>query len=457
MQKYTRSTFISLFALGTILTLQTACPASNNNNTAVEKEQIRIGTMYTETAGDPPAVSAIKLAVADLNQSGALPREVVLVPRYYNENIDRTELAQDLFDTVGVAGLVTEFSSTALKVLRLTNTDPYANIVQCSGNSTNTKINNPNTPASEEGLGADQNDTLFRAVSNDIKQAQLVWTIIEDKEHAGFLYVDDAYGATFEEQINAKAQADIGGVTYSQFYPEELNASDLQPIVDDILARNAAGELNTIVIAGLPTQGGAILKALVEAPTPFAGQIIGTDGLIDPSIFLSQTGAFTEWLNRSGNVMRGTTPENFFGDNSDAWIERFKSSSGVSSFDAFVTSHADCMYSFALALIEADVKGEDPAGFLKQGMINQKQENLSGDIVVEVTPNAEGLKAARSAFLEGKKVRLNGASGRIEFDDDGDRALQFYAVMKVVGAGPYEWARDQVWDPVSGICVDNCD
>lgn len=460
MQKYTRSTFVTLFALGTVVTLQTACPAdgTGDGDDTAPKEQLRIAAVYSDDgSGNNEKVEGIKLAAKDLNEAGVISKEIQIVPRLFNGETDRTQLAEDAINVDGAKAFISEFSSTAIKIARLTNTPEYENVVQCSGSSTNTKINNPNTPDGDDGIGADRNDTLFRSVSNDIKQAQLVWELPEDKGTTGFFYVGDSYGESFHSEIAAKAATDIGGLVYDSPFPTDLNLAELQPLIDDILAKNAEGKIQTLIVVGLPEHGGPIFKALVEAPIPFAGTIIATDGMVDEAVFLSQTGAFTQWLARAGNALFATTPENNSGDNSAQWLKRFQESTGIAPSSNFLTSHADCMYSYAIALIEADVKGKDPAAFLKQGLINQKQENLAGDVVVEVTPNVDGLKAARAAFLEGKKVRLNGASGRIEYDNDGDRAVQFYAVMQAVGSGPYEWERDQVWDPVSNVCVEGCD
>lgn len=454
MQKTAFTSFASLASALGLLLVGNACQPAQN--TTSEAEPIIIAGFFGEAPDEPSSTKAIKLAFEDLNAAGVISRPVQVLPRYFNDNIDRTQLAQETFDSFAVAGAISTSSSTALKITRLTNLEQYANIVQCSGSSTNTKINNPSTPDSEDGIGADRNDTLFRAITNDIKQAKLVWDMSADKEHTGMIYLGAPYGESFHGEIEAKAQADVGGLAYAVPYPEGGSQVDFQPIIDEVLAKNAAGELNTIIYVG-DTVFGAFLKGLIEAPEPFVGTFIVTDGVIDDGVFLSQTSAFTQWLARPGNRLLGTTPSGFSGPNSEQWIERYKQAKGSEGIDNFVTTFADCAYSMALSLIEAEVKGEDPYAYLKVGLSSQKEASLAGAEVVLVDPNPAGLQAAKEALQAGKKVQLNGASGELVYDQDGDRIQQFYAIMEVEGAGPYKWAASQVWDPVEGVCVEGCE
>jgi ABC-type branched-subunit amino acid transport system substrate-binding protein len=291
-------------------------------------------------------------------------------------------------------------------------------------------------------------------VTSDLQQALVVYQLIEDRTKAALFSIDDAYGVTFRVEIEGHASATP--LVIDEVILTDANQTDLDAAADIALAANRAGTVNTVVIAGLVEHAGPMIKHLVEATPPYAGAIIVPDGGVENGTFLSQTNAFTTWLGVAGNTLRGTAPDTATGTNSTAWLDRYITASGDEGVTPFTPTYADCLYSMLIALSQGTADGETGAAAIKAGMPKQKVSNLGGE-VVNVDPSAGGLSDAIAAIEAGSAVRLDGASGLIEFDDDGDRASQNFTVFEPEGTGPYTWLRDEVWDPTIGECVLSCD
>lgn len=439
-----------------------ACGSDNSSNGASQppgpissaKQDFVIGSLLAEQNG----IKSMDLAIEDINAAGVLPVRLVGIHQAFGDNDDRTVLAKNMFDKQNVKALTSSWSSTGLKVLRLTNTDAYKNIVQCSDGSSNTTINDPNTPNDAQGqLMSDKNDSYYRAVSNDKKQAVVVFQRLTAQDKAGIYWSDEPYGQTFEKEVKKNADAAGKTLVFDKSYASmNFSTAGAKADLDDLLAKNASGQLTSLVLVGLVGDAaGAIVDYLVSAATPFQGQIIVPDGLADNSLFASQKAAFATWLAKPGNSLTATLQEGMSGANSKTWADRFKARfPGEDPTAAYTTTMYDCVYSFAVAMMYG--KGTVGPTTLHDGMLNLKKSQL-GDAPVSVAPTVEGLKAAQAAIAAGKKVLIDGASGLMRFDNDGDAIDTLYAVLKISGtAGAYKWAPNLVWDPNNNKCFSGC-
>ncbi len=415
-----------------------------------------IGAIYAENAGDSE-LAAARLAIKDINDSGVFEKPWELQVLRFNDSVDRQDLAREFMDKYKSPALLTNWSSTGLQVLRLTNSADYNQVTQCSSGSTNTVINNPNSPDGSDGIMADKNDTFYRAVANDIQQAALVWQLVPEKSKAGFYYVNDAYGESFLNEIK-KAADSSGGLAFEGNFEETYKTATEKPDIDKIIELNQQGKLSSVILIGLPSQGGPIMKALSEATPPFNGTLIVADGMIDAGFFAPLTATFTGWLQTAGNAIIATAPETYEGQHTQAFLDRLSSFS--SDYDAnspFTPSTADCIYSFAVSLMHAEGDARTSGYGIKEHMVKLKAGYIGSEPAFEVNPSSQSLKDAQDAIRGGQKVRMNAASGDLRFDSDGDRAVQLYKTLKVEGTGPYNWVRAQVWDPSEGKCVKYCE
>ena len=445
-----------------LLIMTPACSESGPEDPGETDNNILIGALYEDAGGNKPEVEALRMVIQDINDSEVFENTFDLAISLFNSSLsDRTEMARELIEETGVIAIASEWSSTAKLVLQVTNKE-HTDVVQCSGSSTNTRINNTSDYGTEDEdgvLGADTNDTLYRTVTNDVHQAKLVWNLVNNKDKVGVYYLNDAYGESFADQVEEYATADDKVLAFRASWSEQsYDVGSQQSNLDEITRLNDEDKLDSLIMVGLPSQGGIVLNALLSGQQTdwFNGKLIVPDGMIDQGFFTSLQDSFTTWLTIYGNEIQGTAPENYSGDHSTEWLNRLKDfSTGIDDSDAFIPSHADCLYAFAIALLYAGADAST-AKDIKDNLSNLKSSNLESD-AVEVGPTAEGLQAAKAAIADGKTVRLNGASGIIEFDDDGDRSDQPYKTYKIESNDTgYTWVTDSVWR-TNGECISNCD
>ncbi len=431
-------------------------------------EAVVIGGLFSQSATSSAQVEGVRMAVKDINESKVFDRELKVVALEFNDDSDRQAMVKELYDTHRAVAMVSEWSSTSKHALNVTNNlqDHYTDFVNCSASSTNTTINDPTISDSTAGAGftfaSDKNDTLYRGVSNDKKQARVVWAMISDKTKAGVFYCDDSYGQSFEVELKNKMTAESKAFVFDAAFPADNFSvtGAVKTNIDSILAKNLAGELTTLVVVGLPNHGGPIMKELTEATVPFNGTIIVTDGSIEASFFGPLTDKFTTWMAQIGHTIVGTAPECYSGNNSDAWVARLKlANPGVDVSDAFVPSAADCTYAFALALMYGVADTGLTAKTIKDNLPKLKEaafQGLAESSIQVVNADPDGLEAAAKAIALGKIVKLDGASGVFVFDANGDRIGQPYKTMKPIQSGNYTWQRVKVYDGDTGNCLLYC-
>ncbi|MEC8051719.1 MAG: hypothetical protein VX210_13090, partial [Myxococcota bacterium] len=97
----------------------------------------------------------------------------------------------------------------------------------------------------------------------------------------------------------------------------------------------------------------------------------------------------------------------------------------------------DCAMAFAHAMLKAG--GEDRAS-IQAGMQSFKVSNLGTDATT-VGIGADGLSAAKAVYDAGGAVDFEGASGRVVFDDTGDRLeLGIRTFSPSLQDGTWGWA-----------------
>jgi ABC-type branched-subunit amino acid transport system substrate-binding protein len=339
---------------------------------------------------------------------------------------------------------------------------PYTKYVQCSGSSTNTLINDPLIKDSEQEIGSDKNDSLYRCVANDKQQAALGWNLVKNKSTFGIFYINDSYGQSFFGEISKKAKDSGHSLVFAESFPEkDFSIKIIESKLEQLLTLNKQGKLQTLLLIGLPSHGGEIVKFLVEAPSPYRGTLLLTDGMVEATFFTSLTTDFTRWIKLEGNRLFATAPETYAGELTAPWIERItKKHPAIDLSNAFLPSESDCLYAMALALMQEERSEQHRPEALKRAMRRLKASNYSGvhpTDIVDISPDAAGLKRAQQALAAQKRVRLNGASGTIVFDQDGDRLDQLYKTMEPrLVNGLWQWATVSIFEGTTGSCKKNC-
>ena len=473
-----------LLVVGSSMALAVACSGDSddgdNNNGGGGgggddcTNSLTVGVMYEETGAVLNEVEAIRMAATDVNDSGALGEGNCLVIQEElfggsDTATQRFESAKSLISS-GAIGLISQYSSSARAVIRATNKtvgpsgdanaeqEGTGEFIHCSGSSTSTSVNlNENRPAAnDDGKPmADDNDSLYRAVADDLLQSKVVWEVLKDStsgsDTVGILYdPNDSYSNDFRialENLAAEDSRNIaliaGGVS------GEMTASDVTAVTeiyDDISPAPQA-----LVAIGLPLAAGKIITALTAK---FSGVLVVTDGMLSDDFFDGVDASFSDWLEDDDNKVVATTP--YYGGadavNSETWTTRLKATTGDPLIDAsaFTPMHADCLYQITLGLLQgnADGYGMTQKG-VYEGIKKFKFPATQRSSRTAISPNADGFAAARTAIDSGDAVYLNGGSGPQIFDDRGDRhyILQAYGTLSIVKTTlGYDWSLDKLWE-----------
>ena len=483
-----KQTALKILVVACSLVLATACSDNstdetgngngngngNGGSTDTCTTELTVGVMYEETGGVLNEVEAIRMAATDINDSGVLGEGNCIVVReelFGGEDTatQRFESAKSLISS-GAVGLISQYSSSARAVIRATNktVGPSGDVnaeqegsgefVHCSGSSTSTSVNlNDNRPAAnDDGKPmADDNDSLYRAVADDLLQSKVVWEVLKDStgdsDTVGVLYdPNDSYSNDFRVALENLANAGTrnialipGGVS------GEMSASDVTAVTSLYDAISPAPQ--ALVAIGLPLAAGKIITALTAK---FNGVLVVTDGMLSDDFFDGVDSSFSDWLEDADNQVVATTP--YYGGaaatNSETWTNRLKATTGdpLNDASAFTPMHADCMYQIALALLQGNADGHgmtQKAAY--EGMKSFKFDAAQSSARTEVAPNSDGFVAGKAAIDAGTPVYLNGASGPQIFDERGDRhyILQSYGTLSIVETTlGYDWSLDKLWE-----------
>lgn len=426
----------------------TASDGSNGNSS---EDQIYIGAVYSDwNSNSNPGLTSLQYAVEQVNQAQVLSRELVVVPRLFNDSsISPETQAIDLIDNFGVSFLLTEWTSTAAILLQSTH-EELRTTVRCNSNSTGPGLNSAEF---------DVEDVLYRAVGDSAQHAQLLWTMLESAEKTGIYMRQDPWGQAFFALLNGIAQANEQEWVLVDGYEPPATYTKIIPGMERVLEANLNGEIERIVFLDYTEGLTAIVKNLVENDPPFEGTMIAPSFLA--GLFDGQTSAMTEWLRRDTNRLMLLTDYNLNGEHSEAYLSELFAARPETDPDSFLTNNADCVYALAVAAMYGEVLDGHPMTNIHTHMSKLKASYLSGDDAILVgAPSVEGLKEVRQAIEAGHQVRMKGAAGPVEFNDIGDRARQYYQVLSARNSeNGFAWDFEGVWDPntgcVRGPCLEN--
>jgi ABC-type branched-subunit amino acid transport system substrate-binding protein len=243
----------------------------------------------------------------------------------------------------------------------------------------------------------EDDDYIFRTAPSDVLQGQALGLVAEDNVGASStatLFLNDAYGQALEQQyVNECEERSIEVTNRVSLEPEQSSYSaQWQDTLD--------GDPDAVMVVAFPASG---IQLFSDYYNDFAGDetIIVPDGLVDDDLP-------TEVDNDFENVI-GTGPGaagpgvEFF---NESYQEEFGSSAQVFNAQAY-----DAMATFILAQVAA---GGDADGTAVRDNIRPVTE---GD-GTEVGPSelADGIET----LMNDESINYQGASTRVEFDDNGD-------------------------------------
>lgn len=359
---------------------------------ATAADPVRIGALMPMT-GDLQAygqtsLNGVQLAAKEINAAGGVLGDDLEVKVGDSQTNPQAgiDAAQNLVSIEGVSGIVGALSSGVTIPVAQSVTSEEG-VPQVSPASTSPVI-----------TGLDDDDFLFRTTPSDAFQGKALAEVAADDGlgNVSILYINNDYGEGLAESF-ASAFGELGGSVDESLAYEPGNAS-----YRGELSRAADGGAEALVLIGYPENGITILRQALEGG--HFERFVFTDGLKAPEI-IEAVGA--QYLNGS----HGTAPQALSDTDAarhfdDAYAEEF----GEKPPKPFIDTAYDALYVLALAAESAG--SSDPAAVRDH---LRRVANPPGETVIP----GEWDKA-RELLAEDRDINYQGASGPVDFDDNGD-------------------------------------
>ncbi|MDF1557584.1 MAG: ABC transporter substrate-binding protein [ANME-2 cluster archaeon] len=384
--------------------------------TAPEDEGAKIGTLLSITGdlapyGGPMQKAAI-LAIEEVNANGGLlGKPVTLI----NEDSQTSEIAavdganklvniNKVPAIIGAAG-----SSISLSFIKITTGN---NVVQISPSNT-----------APDFTTYEDNDFYFRTCPSDALQgkAMALLAIEENYTTASTLVLNNAYGVGFEKVFVEEFEKMGGKVLERVKYDPQASTFNSE------IEEAAQGNPDVIILISYPETGSLILKAAYEKGVMDNTEWLLSEGLKDETL-AGSVGKDTQ-----GNYIiagfKGTAPDpTVTGPAYETFNDAYMAKYGTQT-TTFTANTYDAAAIIALAI--------EKAGSADGTAIRDNIRAVANPPGVEVTDIGEGLRLIR----EGTDINYQGASGDVNFDDNGDITTAYYAKWQVADDGSVVWGE----------------
>ena len=396
-------------------TSSTPSGGNGSNGGGTAEESIVIGAVFHDDVSDSAKsrLQAIELAVSEINDSGVFDKSVEVVNLRPTDGDSASaekaaERARELYDDYDAVGVISLFSSLGRAIIGVTNDADY-DFVQCNVSASNPYLNDSTSNTAEEPT--DVEDNFYRTVASDFLQGGEMVNIVQNEgwTKVGIYYVDDAFGNGLKGVLTDGLGDVVSSSHVVAFASGEYDVASEAANLDSMIS----GGLDAIILPTLKESSPFIVDYLTS--NNFSGTILLSDGAKTDDIFTAADSLET-WLGVEGNAMVGTEPNNFAGANSAVFTTAFEAEFSEEPNTYSPTAY-DCAMAFAHAMLKAG--GTDRAS-IQSGLQSFKESNR-GTNETRVGIGSSGLSAASAAYAAGESVSYEGASGRIIFDDTGDR------------------------------------
>lgn len=390
-----------LVAMATLFAIAACAPdedaADDGAAEADDLGELRVGALMPMT-GDLQAygetsLNGVQLAVRQINdQGGVNGREVVIeVGDTQTAPQPGIDAAQQLVNVFGAHAVIGALSS-GVTIPVAQSVTREEGVLQISPASTSPVITD-----------LDDDDFLFRTVPSDAFQGlALSELVVEDGlEGVSILYINNDYGEGLAESFTASFEASGGNVVATQAYDDGAGSyrGELSSVASD--------DAEALVLIGYPENGITILRQALEGG--HFDRFVFTDGLKSPDI-IDSVGA--EALEGSF----GSVPQAPEGSQAaELYAAAYDDAYGERPPQPFIDTAYDAAFVVALA---AQAAGSRDRETIRDHL--REVANAPGE---EILPG-EWSKAV-DLLEAGEDIHYSGASGSIEFDENGDVAGSF--------------------------------
>lgn len=360
--------------------------------TPAAADDVKIGALLAMT-GDLQVygeahLRGIQLAAEQANEAGGILDGNVVVPVGDTQTAAQPAIdaAQKLVSVEGVAGIIGALSSG--------NTIPVAQSVTSTAGVP--QISNASTSPVITTL--EDNDFLFRTVPSDAFQGLALAEVL--KQHGynklAVFYVNNDYGEGLADSFAEAFELQGGAVTSS--LPYEPQKASYRGELQQLSQNGPEG----LVLIAYPESGIVILRQALEEG--YFDTFVFTDGMKAPEI-IDAIGA--EYLNGSvGTVPQALTDTDSYQRFIDAYTEKY----GAEPDKPFVDTAYDATMVLLLAI--------EQAGTTDGAAVRDALREVANPPGTQILPG-EWAKA-KEAIAAGEDIDYVGASGSIDFDDNGD-------------------------------------
>lgn len=404
-----------------------------------DRPVIEIGILVeqTDSVDTQQEVSELLVVVRTINAQGGvtidgIAHDLDIVSEDHGGSADTAVQALDRLARRGVTAVVgPPWSSLALG-----NEADFSDGVSLAARRLDTLLVSPTATAPAIST-LDDDDLQWRTVPSDAFQAALAAEEIIERglTLTSVLYRDEAWGQAFTAAFS-DAYEDLGGTVISTV---GYDASGEEIV--DLKAYDFDDELDQV----FAEQPEAILLLNFDEVFQVTSRIASRGDLesyTTPPLFFGSDANFTEDLltNAAPEVLESMVGIAPLTDADSEGYQRFAAlaeDAGVDLTESSAPARYDAAFLIALAMESA---GSDASGAMKV-VLQQVSKDDPGDVTIF----ADDWAAAKEAIAAGQGIDYEGASGPIEFDDNGDITSGVYVVWKVMpsGAGAFAFDLDE--------------
>jgi len=434
---------LGVLSLSSLL-LVAACSSGGSSG----GDKIVLGALFADDVDGMSRLElyGVRLAVEDINASGAFgkPLEVVSRSPARGDVVDQEKVrdsVMELYDQEGAVAYVSGHGGeSSLTQNEVTNQEQYSDFVRCANTANEPTSNLPGMDAR-----ADVTDTFYRLVVNWGFHLDFGAWFFEQRHlfKVGIIRINDDIGAMasmyIRTTINNLSDHGFSLAFDKAVSPEAFVLEDNKEWLDEIIALSHDDEVDVTVVVTFQAQTNGIIKYLTE--NDFRSALFLNTSSTTTDMFDIATG-LSSWLAQPGNDLFSLNPDNYSGPHGEEFIEKFRTRFGEEPSPYSSTAY-ECAVTLALAMLYSGEEVPVAAG-VKQSMPLFKEEQRTDD-EVEVGIGSSEFTRAAQLIGEGKRVNFVGASGRILFDENGDRPGQGMCIMGP-NAGATAWEVKECYD-----------
>jgi branched-chain amino acid transport system substrate-binding protein len=277
---------------------------------------------------------------------------------------------------------------------------------------------------SPEITDLDDDGYVWRTTPSDAVQGKVAADTLAEQgvQTAAILHRDDPYGRGLAQQFQASFESSGGAIVGVADYPiDNPEQLDYTAQLDEVFANKPAAVMLVSIDEVYTIAHQIVVNGYLDAYGADELIFFGTDGFFQPDVLLQNLPA--EVLAR----LQGTAPS---GDRSTADYHAMltiAAEQGITDPDNVDSSRYDAILLLALAIQAA----QSTEGAAIKAVLQDISRADPGDVEIHVGEWAK----AKEALLAGNTIDFEGASGGIEFSDQGDPTVGWIVIWKVFDTG----------------------